>query len=64
MVNVNGTGKAVAGQTVSQLLESSSYDPARVAVECNGEIVPKARYSETVLKDGDSLEVVSFVGGG
>ena len=36
----------------------------RVAVEKNGEIVPKAEYSHTVLKNGDSVEVVSFVGGG
>ena len=34
------------------------------AVERNGDIVPKAQYDETVLKDGDSVEVVSFVGGG
>ena len=36
----------------------------RVAVEKNGEIVPKAEYSDTVLKNGDSIEIVSFVGGG
>ena len=45
-------------------LEEASYDLARIAVECNGEIVPKRVYGETVLKDGDVLEVVSFVGGG
>lgn len=36
----------------------------RVAVEKNGEIVPKNRLSDTYLEDEDSLEVVSFVGGG
>lgn len=36
----------------------------RVAVELNGDIVPKAQYSDTIFKDGDSVEVVSFVGGG
>ena len=36
----------------------------RIAVERNGEIVPKARYGETVLAEGDSVEVVSFMGGG
>ena len=34
------------------------------AVEKNGQIVPKSAYESTVIKDGDSLEVVSFVGGG
>jgi thiamine biosynthesis protein ThiS len=42
----------------------TNYDPKRIAVERNGEIVFKSQYSETVLEDGDSLEVVSFVGGG
>ena len=36
----------------------------RVAVELNGDIVPKAQYSEIVFKDDDNVEVVSFVGGG
>ena len=45
-------------------LASAGYDPLRVAVERNGDIVPKAQYGETVLADGDSVEVVSFVGGG
>lgn len=35
-----------------------------IAVECNGSIVPKTSYEEKLLEDGDSLEVVSFVGGG
>ena len=36
----------------------------RLAVERNGNIVPRARYGETVLEDGDVLEIVRFVGGG
>ena len=35
-----------------------------IAIEKNGEIAPKAKYGETLLAEGDSLEVVSFVGGG
>ena len=38
--------------------------PTRIAVERNGEIVPKRLYGETVLQDNDVIEVVSFVGGG
>ena len=36
----------------------------KIDVERNGEIVPKAKYGETVLEDGDNVEIVSFVGGG
>ncbi len=36
----------------------------RIAVERNGEIVPKSRYAETMLVDGDTLEIVGAVGGG
>ena len=50
--------------TLSAYLDTTEYDPGRIAVERNGDIVPKARYKDTVLQDGDSLEVVSFVGGG
>ena len=64
MVKVNGVAMDIAGKTVSEYLETTNYDPKRIAVERNGDIVFKSQYSETVLKDGDSLEVVSFVGGG
>ena len=64
MVKINGEELNVAGKTISEYLATTSYDPKRIAVECNGDIVPKAQYSETVLKDGDCVEVVSFVGGG
>lgn len=64
MVKINGALCDVAGKTVSEYLATTNYDPKRIAVECNGEIVPKAQYDAAVLQDGDTLEVVSFVGGG
>ena len=64
MVKVNGTELDIAGKTIEQYLATTKYDIKRIAVERNGDIVPKAQYGETVLRDGDSLEVVSFVGGG
>ena len=64
MVKINGAETDAAGQTAAAYLASAGYDPLRVAVERNGDIVPKAQYGETVLADGDSVEVVSFVGGG
>ena len=64
MVKVNGVSLDIAGKTLAEYLATTSYDAKRIAVERNGEIVPKARYAETVLQDGDSIEIVSFVGGG
>ena len=64
MVMINGEELNIAGKTVAEYLATTSYDPKRIAVERNGDIVPKAQYGETVLKDGDSVEIVSFVGGG
>ena len=64
MVKINGEKLDVSGKTVKEYLMTTNYDPKRIAVERNGEIVPKAQYENTVLKDGDTLEIVSFVGGG
>jgi sulfur carrier protein len=64
MVKINGVAKDVAGMTLADYLSAEDYSTARVAVERNGDIVPKSQYETTVLGDGDSLEIVSFVGGG
>ena len=64
MVKVNGEEMDIAGKTLMEYFETTKYDIKRVATEINGEIVTKARYTQTVLKDGDNVEVVSFVGGG
>ena len=64
MVKANGKELDLAGKTIAEYLLTTDYDAKRIAVERNGEIVFKSQYSETVLKDGDSIEVVIFVGGG
>lgn len=64
MVTINGEEKNVQGKTVASYLIENGYDIKRVAVELNGDILPKAQYECTALKDGDSVEIVSFVGGG
>ncbi len=51
-------------RSVEDLLKELDIDPVRVAVEVNLEIVRKSDYSGVMLKDGDTVEVVSFVGGG
>lgn len=64
MVKINGENFDIAGKTVAEYLATTNYDPKRIALERNGNIVPKAQYDETILMDGDTIEIVSFVGGG
>ena len=64
MVKINGNKLDIAGRTVAEYLSDNGFDVKRVAVELNGDILPKAQYDSTVLQDDDSVEVVSFVGGG
>ncbi len=64
MVKINGEMYSSDGKSVSEMLADMGYSEKRVAVEINRQIVPKAKYSETFLKDGDVVEVVRFVGGG
>ena len=52
------------GMTVADLLKRQGLEKGRVAVERNGEIVPRASYAQTPLNEEDKLEVVGFVGGG
>ena len=50
--------------TVSEYLESQNYNPSRVAIELNQQILPKSQYATTMLTEADTLEIVTFVGGG
>ena len=65
MITVNGKQISLTSKmSVADYLEQNNYQIKRIAVELNEEILPKYRYSDTMLKDGDRLEVVTFVGGG
>ena len=65
MITINGTQTTLSTDlTVAEYLEQNQYQVKRIAVELNGDILPKYSYSDTMLKDGDRLEVVTFVGGG
>ena len=65
MITVNGKQIQLASEmSVADYLEQNNYQIKRIAVELNEEILPKYSYSDTKLKDGDRLEVVTFVGGG
>ena len=64
MVRINGENVDTDGVTLHEYLVNNGYNLKRIAVEMNGNIVPKAAYSDVVLNSGDSIEIVSFVGGG
>jgi sulfur carrier protein len=65
MIILNGENKQVPDNvTIGGLLEHLKIQPERVAVELNMEIVKKSMYASTVVKNGDSVEVVSFMSGG
>lgn len=64
-ITVNGITKEIKdGATVLVVLEELSLSKGRVAVELNRAIITRDSYPDTPLKDGDVLEILSFVGGG
>ena len=64
-LKINGESRQFpAPLTVAGLIEQLGYAGKRVAVERNGEIVPRGRHADVVLADGDRLEIVVAVGGG
>ena len=64
-VAINGEGRRLdPDTTVAELLRGLELEGKPVAVERNGETVPKANHASTRLSDGDRIEIVTFVGGG
>ena len=69
-LHINGEARTFADPaptanfTLAALIESLAMKSDRVAVELNRDIVPRDRWPQTNLKDGDRLEIVHFVGGG
>ena len=64
-IKINGETRQIPeALTVAGLLEQLGYAGERIAVERNGEIVPRSRYAETQLDAGDRLEIVGAGGGG
>jgi len=64
-ITLNGERRQfTAPITVAGLIESLGYAGKRIALERNGEIVPRSQHAETMLAEGDRIEVVVAVGGG
>jgi thiamine biosynthesis protein ThiS len=64
-VTLNGEAKSLAeGLSLDQLVRELSLEKQPIAVELNRNVVPRDRYGDIRLTEGDRLEIVTFVGGG
>lgn len=64
-ITINGQSRSVAeALTLSQLVAELDLVGKRIAVERNGEVVPKSRHADTAIADGDRFEIIVAVGGG
>jgi thiamine biosynthesis protein ThiS len=64
-ITLNGEPYRLDGDAhLLALVERLGLRPNRIAVEINHEVVAKARHAETILRDGDVVEIINFVGGG
>lgn len=65
MVKINGVFENEAeGKSILDYILSAEYNINATVVEINGKIISKSHYSETIIKENDVIEAVSFVGGG
>ncbi len=65
IITVNGQTKQITQDaTLAMLLRELALQGERVAVECNEQIVPQTDFDSHLLREGDTLEIVRFVGGG
>lgn len=63
-LTVNGEGQQVAAASVAGLLEALGHDSAFIAVAVNHNVIPRGRWNEALLRDGDDIEIVSPRQGG
>lgn len=62
---VNGAAQEVSDQaTIQQLIQILALGDGKIAIEVNGEIVPRSLFSETILQPNDKIEIVQAIGGG
>ena len=65
LLKINGKEEeAEERSTLSELIACKELDPGRIVIERNFTVIPKEKWPEVVLSPGDTLEIVSFVGGG
>ncbi|GMQ99391.1 MAG: sulfur carrier protein ThiS [Mariprofundaceae bacterium] len=63
-IHLNGEQKQVTAANIAELLCELGMENRMIAIERNLEVVPKSKYNETALSNGDRIEVVHMIGGG
>ncbi len=63
-IRVNGDELETTAKTISEVLSDLKIVPGRVAVEVNLKVIKRADFDSYMMKDGDIVEIVNFVGGG
>ena len=63
-VTINGKTEEVSGSTVLDILKAKDVSPQMVAVELNSKMLDRDKLSSTVVKDGDAIELLFYMGGG
>ncbi|MEK7702992.1 MAG: sulfur carrier protein ThiS [Nitrospirota bacterium] len=63
-ITVNGKAEEIAVRNLSELLQSKNIEPRMVSIEINETSVARTAYDQTILKDGDQIEFLYFMGGG
>jgi len=63
-VFVNGEGREFRGASLTDLITQLDLPASRIAIELNREVVRRSDWGTTLLRDGDRIEIVHFVGGG
>ena len=64
LVKINGEERNLAGKNLLEYLKESGFEPERVVVERNLEIIPQEKLGNVIIQDEDVIEVLRFVGGG
>ena len=63
-ISLNGKQVEVKSRTLEQLISERGLHPDALIVEVNSELIKKENWGETIIRDGDTLELLNFVGGG
>ncbi len=61
---INGKKEDISAQSIAAYVSNSPLDPKTLVVEHNGQVIVSDQWGDTLLREGDQLELLSFVGGG
>ncbi|MCS7299082.1 MAG: sulfur carrier protein ThiS [Spirochaetia bacterium] len=64
ILTVNGEKREMSQSNLKEIVEALGFDTDRYVVVLNGEIVPKSKVKEVVVKEGDDIEILTIMGGG